>query len=111
MNGAFVHLSLNHIPVVGFRIFFFILLAGNLRRSRDLVQAGYVAMVLFAIITFPVWKSGGPAARIIRGNPDVVHATIHEHAEAAEFGGVGAGIMGVIGLIGWWLSLRPEGAP
>jgi len=111
INGAMLHLSLNHIPVVGFPLCFFLLLAGNIKQSRDLVQAGYVGLVLMALITLPVWKSGGPAAHLLRGNPDVTHDSIHEHAEAADFGAIAGAVMGALGLVGWWLSRRPEGAP
>jgi hypothetical protein len=111
MNGAFVHLSINHIPVVGFPLCFLLLLAGNIRQSRDLVQAGYVGLVLIALVAVPTWYSGGPAARILKGNPDVQRSAIHEHAEAADWGAGLGSALGVLGLIGWWLSRRPEGAP
>ena len=113
MNGAYLHLSINHIPVVGFPMSLIVLLAGALRRSRDLIQAGFAGVVLVAIITAPVWKTGGAAARVVRNYPGatIVREQVHEHAEAGEFGAVGAGILGVIALLGWWLSRRPEGAP
>jgi hypothetical protein len=88
-----------------------LLLAGLLRRSRDLVQAGFAALVLTALITVPVFRTGGPAARVVRELPGVVRAQIGEHDEAADFGLWSAELLGALGLVGLWLARRPSGAP
>jgi len=113
MNGALLHLSVNHIPVVGFPLCFLVLLAGALRKSRDLVQAGMVGIILIVLVALVAWKSGGPAARTLFQYPgvSVERARIHEHAEAAEYAVIAGGILGALSLFGWWLSRRPEGAP
>jgi len=113
MNGAYLHLAINHIPVVAMPICFLVLVTGALRKSHDLIQAGFAMLVLTALITIPVWKTGGPAAHTLFRYPGatVERSAIHEHAEAAEYGLVGSGILGVIALFGLWLSRRPEGAP
>ena len=113
MNGAFVHLAVNHIPVVAFPICFLILLVGALRKSNDLIQAGFIGLVLTALVGAVAWKSGGPAARTLFNTPGVVvpRDRVHEHGEAAEYGLIVGGILGVMGLFGGWLSRRPEGVP
>jgi hypothetical protein len=113
MNGAYLHLAMNHIPVVGFPLCFALLTAGALRGSRDVIQAGFAGLILLAIITVPVWKTGGPAAHTLFTYPGVTlnRQAVHEHAEAGEFGVISGGVLGVLALIGWWLSRRPEGTP
>ncbi len=113
MNGAYQHLLINHIPVVGFPILFLVLLTGRVRKSRDLLQAGLAGVVLLALITVGVWKTGGPAAHVLTHYPgvSVTREQIHEHAEAGETGAVIAGILGGLALAAWWLSRRAEGAP
>jgi hypothetical protein len=113
MNGAYVHLVINHIPIVTVPVCFLLLLSGAVQKSRDVVQAGFVGLVLSALIAVPVWYSGGPAAGVLHNTPGVTIAqgAIHEHAEAAEFGVVEGVILGVLGLVGWWLGRRPQGAP
>ena len=111
MNGALVHLAVNHIPVVGIPIGFLLLAGGVLRKSRDLIQAGLVAFVGVALVTFVVYKSGGPAARIVRDMTGVTRETIHAHAEAAEDASVAIEVLGGAALLCLWLLTRPKGIP
>jgi hypothetical protein len=113
INGALLHLSLNHIPVVGFPLCFLFLAIGLWKKSKDLIQAALGITVLIALITVPAWKSGGPAAHTLFHYPNVnvERMTIHAHAEAGEKGFFGALVVGAIALLGWGLSMRPEGAP
>jgi len=69
MNGAYVHLALNHIPVVAVPVGVLLLLAGLVRKSRELTQAAMVLWVLVALISIAVLKSGGPAAHVIKDLP------------------------------------------
>jgi hypothetical protein len=113
MNGADLHLTINHIPVIMMPLCFLVLLAGMLRKSHDLIQAGLVGLILTAIITVPVLKTGGPAAHTLFKYPgvSVERSTIHEHAEAATLAGRSSFVLGVLALIAWWFSRRPQGAP
>jgi len=104
MNGAYWHIATNHIPVIAMPFIFFLLLGGLLRKSQDLIKASYVAAIVVALITIFVWKTGGPAARVIRGLPEIQRADIHEHAEAADFGLWAAEIVGALALIGLWIG-------
>jgi hypothetical protein len=112
MNGAFVHLAVNHVPVVGVPIAFLLLLAGMTRKSRDIVQAGFALLVLMALVTVVAVKSGGPAAHTLMSTiQGIERSSIHEHAEAADYAVWGNLILGAFALIGLWLSGRAEGAP
>jgi hypothetical protein len=104
MNGAYWHIATNHIPVVAMPFIFFLLLGGVLRKSRDLVKAAYLASIVVALITIFVWKTGGPAAHVLKNYPEVQRADIHEHAQAADFGLWSCEIVGVLALIGLWLG-------
>jgi hypothetical protein len=111
MNGAFVHLAVNHIPVVGLPFCFLLLSAAVLKTSRDLLQAGFVAIVLVALITIVVFKSGGPAAHVIHGMIGVSRETIHAHAEAADDAFGATEVLGGGALLCLWLLSRPKGVP
>src|SRR5437016_8282493 len=99
MNAAFFHLAFNHIPVIGVPFCFLLLTAGVGRKSRDLIWAGFVALVLVAILTIPAYKSGGRAARLIKDIPGIVRADIHEHAEAADDAFVALEGLGALALV------------
>jgi hypothetical protein len=111
MNGAFVHLAVNHVPVVGVPIGVLLLLAGLARKSRDLVQAGFAVMALMALVTIVAFKSGGPAARVVRNIPGITRGDIHAHAEAADNVFVAMEILGAAALLALGLSTRPNGSP
>jgi hypothetical protein len=104
MNGAYWHIATNHIPVIAMPFIFFLLLGGLVRKSQDLIKASYVAAIVVALITIFVWKTGGPAAHVIKGLPQIQRADIHEHAEAADFGLWASEIVGALALIGLWFG-------
>ena len=103
MNYAYWHIATNHLPVVAMPFIFFLLLAGVISKSRDYVKAGYVAAIVVALITIFVWKTGGPAAHMLKNIPEVQGSDIHEHAQAAFFGLWSSEIVGALALIGLWL--------
>ena len=111
MNGAFVHLAVNHIPVVGVPIGLLLLSAGVVRKSRELIQAGLVLLVLMALVTIVVFKSGGPAAHIVGDMTGVTRESIHTHAEAAEDVFGATEVLGGTALLCLWLLGRPKGVP
>jgi uncharacterized membrane protein len=111
MNGPFLHLAVNHIPVVGVPVAFLLLAYGMVRRSADVIRASLWLLVLMAIAALVAWKSGGPAARIVKDIPGIMRPNIHEHAEAADYAFWGALILGGLALVGLWLSRHGEGTP
>jgi hypothetical protein len=108
MNGAYLHLVINHIPVVGVPFAFFLLLFGLIRRSRPLVQAGFVTLIVMGVLAYPVVKTGGMAAHVLRGVPGILHDRVHEHAEAADFGFWGSLIFGIFSLAGFWVTTKTQ---
>jgi hypothetical protein len=113
MNGAYQHLLLNHVPVIGFPICFLLLAAGAVRKSRDLVNAGLLGLVLFAIVATLALKTGGPAAGVLFHYPNVTlsRPAVHEHAEAGEKCTYLAWALGVLGLLGLVLAKKSGEAP
>jgi len=111
MNGAFLHLAVNHIPVVGLPFCFLLLAAAVLRKSRDLLQGGFAAIVLVALLTIVVFKTGGPAAHVINGMAGVTREHIHDHAEAADDVFGATEVLGGAALLCLWLLGRPKGIP
>lgn len=105
MNGAFLHLSINHLPVIGAPVALLLLAAGLLRKSRDLIQAGFIALVVVGAVFYPVMRTGGKAAGLVHNLPGIEGKQIHEHAEAADdYGLWPAIILGVLSLVGLWKS-------
>lgn len=85
MNGAHVHLLVNHIPVVGIVLGSVALIWSMLRRSTDMKWG---AVALFVVAGAVVWlaaESGDAAAELIKGLPGVRESDIHEHEMAADY--------------------------
>jgi hypothetical protein len=100
MNGAFLHLAVNHVPVVGLPLLFLLLTAAALRRSRELAGAGFVGLALMAVAAFAALKTGGPAHHVLDALPGSPHEVIREHARAARWAWYGALVLGLLGLAG-----------
>jgi len=106
MNGAHLHLMLNHVPVIGLFCCLALLLAGQWRKNPDLVKAGLVALVMVAIVSIPVYLSGEPAEEIIEELPGMSHDLIHAHEDGAIWAFIGLEVLGALALLGL-VGFRP----
>lgn len=85
MNGASIHLLLNHLPVLGLFFGLCLLVWGILGKQSILRTAAYVLLVFASLTTLPVNISGEEAEEIVEEMHDGrSHEIIHEHEEAAE---------------------------
>ncbi len=107
MNGAYVHLLFNHVPVIGIPLVALLLLAGILRKSPEILRAAFAGFFLVAVLTIPAYKSGGPAARLVRDLPEVSMHNIQEHAEDATWGFRAVMLLGGMGIVGFRLAKKP----
>ena len=110
MNGPALHLALNHVPVVVPPFVALLLAAALWRRSRDLAEAGFLGLVIVAVLTVPAFKTGGPAADALRGLPHIERHLIHDHAQAGEKGLLGMELLGILGFVGLRRLRRSEAA-
>ena len=111
MNAAYVHLTLNHVPILGVVFALPLLGFGLLRRNPTLLRAGWVTLVAVALVAIPVYLSGERAEEIVEDEPGVSHDAIEAHEEIALFGLIGAEALGLLALAGLFLSRRAAGVP
>jgi uncharacterized membrane protein len=111
MNAAYVHLSLNHVPILGVVFALPLLGLGLLRRNATLLRAGWVTLVVVALVAIPVYLSGEGAEEIVEDEPGVTHDAIEAHEEIALFGLIGAELLGVLALAALLLARRAAGVP
>ena len=118
MNGAFWHLAVNHVPVVGAPYGFGLLAAALWRKSDDLARAGYLTLAGVALTTFVADQTGRPAAHLVRGLLGVSADMIRPHAHAAGRAVMTTGILGLAAILGLfpfrnsraWLALVLAGS-
>jgi hypothetical protein len=111
MNAAFLHLAVNHVPVVGLPLVFLLLAAAVARRSRELAGAGFVGLALMAVASFAAFKTGGPAHHLLDALPGTPHDVIREHARAANWGWYESLVLGLLGLAGLRALRRAQKFP
>ncbi|HEX6178090.1 MAG TPA: hypothetical protein VF057_07010 [Thermoanaerobaculia bacterium] len=114
MDLLYVHLLLNHFPLVGL-IGSLLLLAGALfTRSRDVAIAALIGVVLAALVAIPVYFTGEPAEHGIEGVSGVNHDAIEEHQDAALWAIIAMEAAGVVALFSVAVAFRrgmvPRGA-
>src|SRR5947207_15901838 len=104
MNGPMLHLAFNHVPVIGVPFCALLLLAGLVRRSRELVSAALVAFVLVALLTIVAYLSGDPAQHVAQGLPGVERDRIEQHSDAADWAFWAVEALGIAALVGLYLG-------
>ena len=102
MNGAHLHLLLNHLPILGSLFGFVLLLVALVSRQPLLVRAGLITLLLAAALAIPANLTGEEAEEVVEDYPGVTHALIHAHEEAAELALwvlVGTGALALVSLL------------
>ena len=106
LDPAYVHLLLNHFPIVGTIACILLIIAAFFTRSSHLANAGLIGLVLLALITIPVFLTGEPAEEKVEHLPGVVHDTIEEHEDAGKFALIGMLITGAFALVALFMARR-----
>jgi hypothetical protein len=109
MNGAHLHLLINHIPVLGTFFGLALLAFGVWRRSEELRKAAFGTFVIVALAAVATYLTGDPAEDVVKGLPGVSRAMIGRHDDAAGIALSGAIALGVLALGGliWFRGSKP----
>jgi hypothetical protein len=108
MNAAYLHLLVNHVPVIGIPIALFVLVVGIVWKKDQFVRVALLLCVFCAVLTIPVYFSGEPAEHRIEHLPGVSHSKIDEHEESGEIGFAGVSVLAVLSLAGMiWFRRFP----
>jgi uncharacterized membrane protein len=85
MNAAYIHLILNHFPLILNVAAFVVILAGLAWRSEPVTRAALLLVVLAALLTVPTFITGDGAAKIVKGMQGVDAAAIRPHDDSAGY--------------------------
>lgn len=99
MNGAHIHLIVNHVPVFLVPVALALLAFAIIRKSADVTNASLALFVLSAVIGGAVLVTGDPAERVVEHLPGISRAAIKAHEEAADTAAI---VTGLAGLLGFW---------
>ena len=110
MNGAHLHLLLNHLPVVGTLGCVLLLAVAAARKSPELTKVSLGMLVLVAIAGAAAYLTGEPAEEAVEHAAGVSEGLIERHEEAAMVALVLLGIVGLVAL-GGLVAFRRRAMP
>lgn len=84
MNGAHIHLLLNHIPILGSLFALCLVAYGIFFKNGSILKAGLVTAVITALISIPAFLSGEEAEHTVENIAGISENTIEHHEEEGE---------------------------
>ena len=85
MNGAHLHLLINHAPVVGLAFATAALAYALVVKHPAVRQLALLLTVVAGLSAIGAFLTGDPAEDVAEKLPDVTKAMIHEHEDAADY--------------------------
>lgn len=98
MTWAYVHLAVNHLPVILMPVSIAMLTAAWAKKSAELRTAGLAWMVVAAVAGGAAYLTGEPAEHVVEDLPAVSKDAIEEHEETALLAAVATGAAGFLAL-------------
>lgn len=110
MDMAYLHLVLNHFPLMGALFGTPILAYAIFRKNESLRNTALVIFVFAALIAIPVYLTGEPAEEIVEHLPGVSHDAIETHEDSAMFALIAAIAAGIVSAVGLFLAWQAKAA-
>lgn len=83
-NSAYLHILLNHFPVIGTGFIFILGLHSLISKNVKITRFAMLLLVFLSLLTIVVFISGNNAEGIVKGMDGVVEENIDAHEEFAE---------------------------
>ena len=102
MNGAHLHLLVNHLPVLGSLFAILLLIWSLIRKNTEIARAALGLFVVAALTGLAAYFTGEPAEHMAEDIAGVTESAIHTHEESAELATIllsGYGLFALGGLL------------
>ncbi len=96
MNYPYLHLLVNHVPLLGTFFALVLLLWGMLAKSRELTRVALIVTLFVGAMGYVAEFTGDEAHEQLEDLPGYDHDRVHEHEEAGEFAWYALGITGLL---------------
>jgi hypothetical protein len=99
MNFAYVHLAVNHLPIVGMGLALLLLVVGLVRKDDGVLRAALMVVVVSGLSAVPAVQSGERAEEQLEHLVALDESVVESHEEAAETAqwlGVVAALLGIL---------------
>jgi uncharacterized membrane protein len=104
MNGAHIHLMLNHLPIVGMVFATLVLLAGFFLNNSTVKHTALALFVLTAITAVPAYLTGEGAEEVAEGIAGISDQHIHHHEDEGKVFLIVSILTGVLALATFWME-------
>lgn len=108
MNWPYVHMLVNHFPVILMVVGSAVLVLALISRRRGVWLYAVATLTLAGLSIYPAFYTGDAAAHALRDTWYVVRAMVREHDDAAGYALVTVLAVGVVNGYAWWRMLRRE---
>lgn len=109
MNWAYLHLAINHFPIVGVIIGTLILIPGFAFKNEGIRISGLSTILFSAILAVVAYLTGDPAEKVVEGLPGIAESLINKHEDLATISMylvIPAGLMAAMTLYSIWKKER-----
>jgi hypothetical protein len=83
-NSAYLHILLNHFPVIGTGFIFILGLHSLISKNVKVLRFSMLLLVLLSLLTIVIFVSGNNAKSVVKGMDGIVEENIDAHEEFAE---------------------------
>jgi uncharacterized membrane protein len=99
MNGAHLHLVINHIPVIGIPIVTLLLAIAYFRHSQELIRVSLWLLVLMIAAGAATYLSGEGAEEVVKQLPDFAEELVERHELLGTITVSAAALVGLLTVI------------
>ena len=99
MDGAHLHLLLNHYPIVGSIIALMLLIVGFFMKNKSVINAALVTTVVIGLIAIPAFLTGEAAEHKVEDLPGTSEFYLEEHEDIGKAAFLIMNISAVLSLI------------
>ena len=108
MNGAHLHLLVNHLSLISIPVVLVFLAFGLKFKNQSLIKFALAICVLASLAVVPAFLSGEPAEEVVEHLPGIQESAIEAHEDAAKFALVLCLVNGALALFGLASHKSPE---
>lgn len=102
MNWAYLHLLINHVPVILAPLGFVVAIVALVTKRRSVWLYALATLTLSGLSAYPVMATGDEASHIVRRIPGVSRDAIEEHEESGDTAMWFLLAAGVVAAYAWW---------
>lgn len=104
MNWPYLHLALNHVPVLGSVFLLLMMLVAVFRRSEELRRISLWGVVALTLVAIPIKFTGDAAERAVKGMPGFDGQLIEHHEQSADQATTAIFLAGVTAAVALWIA-------